>query len=96
MTELEKHALRRVIENLKYPTVPNSAYDANFKRMPDEVLVPGRSNHSLLEDEVFEAGYRRGYSEMAQMITFVMTASREQLIKYAGKPSRKPPKKGTT
>jgi hypothetical protein len=85
MTKQEKHALRKIIESCGHPCAPGAAYDENFRPVKVEELVPGTPNHKLLDSELYKAGYRYAHRQLADYLAFLMTATRKELVRFAGK-----------
>jgi hypothetical protein len=84
VNKLEKKALKRILKTTEHPSVPGVSYDENFKRTKEPDLVDGVKNTDLLSDPKYEAGYKHCYSQIRQLLFFLLTAEAKDLKKFAG------------
>jgi hypothetical protein len=88
MRRMQMHALQKALKDLQIPSVDSCSYDENMKRTEAPQLVEGIPNVDLLSDVRFKEGYKRCYDQMAEYISFILSATDKELVKYAGKPEK--------
>jgi hypothetical protein len=79
VTNQQKHALQRIMESIKGVQTRGPSYDANFKRMDDG------DPSDLHEDPRYRLGWERCAAHANMLLRFFLTATPQELIKYAGK-----------
>lgn len=89
MTKQEKHAILRMISKEMSVHLTGSEYvrDAEGNLVHKEVNSMKEIDR-LSASEDFKLGWQKCHKSMAEMLSFIMTASNEDLIKYAGRAKR--------
>ncbi len=89
MTDLERHALKKILASIDWPSVPGASYDENFRPLPEEVLVEGVRNTDLLDDARFLAGWKACAGRAREYLEFLAVAKPKELVKFAGRPKER-------
>lgn len=84
MKQLKK-AIHKAIQLSRDASVPGASFDENMRREEAKQLVPGLENIDLLSDPKYKAGYVHGHKQLTDLLDFIMTATQEDLIKFAGR-----------
>lgn len=90
MTELEKHALRRLIKNAEVVTVGSITYEeqegGGLKRVEE---IPMDEVNRRFDSADYKLGWQKCYEYMSGIMALIMDADKASLIKYAGRPKKK-------
>lgn len=79
MNKMERHVLKKVIQDMKGVVVSGPSFDAAMRR------IDNGDNPDLLNNKDYRLGWQRCYENFVMYLTMVQADKTDQ-IKYAGKP----------
>jgi hypothetical protein len=79
VTNQEKHALRKIIEDSKGIVTAGPSFNEKME------MTSSGDPSSLHDDPRYRLGWERCYNRMKQLIEFMLTANNKDLIKYSGR-----------